>query len=328
MAMPPKDPPQDNPPGKPKDVSTLPGKPKGVTTIPPEGPKNVKTLPLARRKDVDTIPPKGGAGQELYLRLMTEQLTGWDNPRVMLERALRENLFLLLAQKILSLKPGAPDPSCFEILLRLKQEEDSMLPPGGFFDVAESLGMMPKIDRWVVRAALTWCAARQKSKPAAQLPMLCINVSRPALKSTSFLGAVREELNASGVPPRTICFEINERDVIEHRANAEAFIAALKPLGCRFTIDAFGSVRVSFSYLEGLAFDFLKIDGILIDSIHQGTLGLATVKAINIVCREVGIRTIAEFVESKSTLDKMREIGVDYVQGFGISRPEPISKIP
>lgn len=302
--------------------------PKGVQTIPPVKPKDAGTLPPGTAKDVDTIPPKGGAGQELYLRLMTEQLTGWDNPRVMLERALRENLFLLLAQRILPLKPGAPDPACYEILLRLKQEEDNMLPPGGFFDVAESLGMMAKIDRWVLRSVLTWCAGRQKSKPAAQLPLLCVNVSRPALKSHSFLGAVREELNASGVPPRAICFEINERDVIEHHASAEAFIAALKPLGCRFTLDAFGSVKVSFSYLEGLAFDFLKIDGIVIESVLHGVLGPATVKAINIVCREVGIRTIAEFVENKATLDKLREIGVDYVQGFGISRPEPIGKIP
>jgi EAL domain-containing protein (putative c-di-GMP-specific phosphodiesterase class I) len=308
MATPPKEP--------PKDGNTIPpGKAKEAGLLPPEGPK-----------DQDTIPPHG-ARQDLYLRLMTEQLTGWDNPRAMLERALRENQFLLLAQKIVSLKPGAPDPICYEILLRLKQEEDSMLPPGSFLDLAESLGMMPKIDRWVVRSVLAWCAARQKSK-GPQLPMMCVNLSGRALRSTSFLGAVREELAAAGVPPRTLCFEINEHDVMEHRESAQSFIAALKPLGCRFTIDAFGSVKVSFSYLEGLGFDFLKIDGIIIDSILHGKLGPATVKAINIVCREVGIRTIAEFVESKATLDKLREVGVDYVQGFGIARPVPISNLP
>src|SRR5258706_12369350 len=132
---------------------------------------------------------------------MTEQLTGWNAPRGMLERALRENLFLLLAQKILPLKSGNPDPTCYEVLLRLKHEEDNMLPPGGFFDIAESLGMMAKIDRWVVRAVLTWCAARQRETPARPLPMMCVNISTPALKSSSFLGAVREELQASRVPP-------------------------------------------------------------------------------------------------------------------------------
>ena len=145
-----------------------------------------------------TIPPKGGntgpaqgeSGQALYLRLMTEQLTGWNDPRAMLERALKENQFLLLAQKILSLHSGNPDPLCYEVLLRLKQEEDNLLPPGGFLDVAESLGMLAKIDRWVVRAVLAWCAARQKGTPAKPPPMMCVNVSGPALRSSSFLGEI------------------------------------------------------------------------------------------------------------------------------------------
>jgi EAL domain-containing protein (putative c-di-GMP-specific phosphodiesterase class I) len=307
MAIPPKDPPKEG------------------NTIPPARPKDAGT-PHSEKKDVDTIPPKGGTRQELYLRLMTEQLTGWDNPRAMLERALRENQFLLLAQKILPLGKGMPEPVCYEVLLRLQQEEDSMLPPGGFLDLAESLGMMPKIDRWVLRSVLSWCAARLKGKPSAPLPMMCVNISGRALTSNSFLGAARDEFNAAGVPPRAICFEISEHDVIEHPASAQEFIETLKPLGCRFTLDSFGSVKVSFSYLEGLAFDFLKIDGVIIEGIHA-QLGAATVKAINIVCREVGIRTIAEFVESKATLDKLREIGVDYIQGFGVARPEPITKI-
>ncbi len=169
----------------PKDL------PKEGNTIPPAG--NAGSPPHPE-KDVDTIPPKGGTRQDLYLRLMTEQLTGWDNPRVMLERALRENLFLLLAQKIVPLKKGMPEPVCYEVLLRLKQEEDSMLPPGGFLDLAESLGMMPKIDRWVLRSVLTWCAARLKARPGAPLPMMCVNISRPALRSSSFLAAARDLL--------------------------------------------------------------------------------------------------------------------------------------
>jgi EAL domain-containing protein (putative c-di-GMP-specific phosphodiesterase class I) len=286
----------------------------------------------AQPRDIPTIPGRAApqateGGQALYLRLITEQLTGWDNPRVMLERALRENLFLLLVQRILPLKAGAAEPLCYEILLRLKQEEDNLLPPGGFFDIAESLGMMENIDRWVVRHVLMWCAARQRENPSRPLPMMCINVSGAALGSTSFLGAVREELQRSGVPPRVLCFEMNERDILEHHAAAAGFVAALKPLGCRFTADAFGSVKVDFSHLKDILVDFVKIDGVIIESILDGPLGPATVKAINIVCKEVGIRTIAEFVETKRTLDKLREIGVDYIQGFGVSRPVPITKL-
>jgi Amt family ammonium transporter len=279
-------------------------------------------------KDGQSDPARGERGQALYLRLMTEQLTGWNDPRAMLEKALRENLFLLFAQKILPLRSGSPDPVCYEVLLRLKQEEDHLLPPGGFFDVAESLGMMAKIDHWVVRAVLAWCGARQKSSPGSPLPLLCVNVSTAALVSDSFLNAVREELSGAGIPPRTLCFEINERDIVEHNSSARRFVAGLKPLGCRFTLDAFGSIKVSFAHLNGLPVDFVKIDGVIIESVLQGPLGPATVKAINLVCREVGIRTIAEFVESRETLNKLREIGVDYVQGFGISRPEPLGGLP
>ncbi len=283
-----------------------------------------------------TAPPPGkpdaprveDSGQALYLRLMTEQLTGWNDPRSMLERALKENLFLLYAQKVLPLKSGHPEPLCYEVLLRMKQEEDNLLPPGGFFDVAESLGMMEQIDHWVVRTLLAWSAEWARKHPGKAPPMMCVNVSPAALANPGFPNAVRKELQASGVPSRALCFEINEREVVEHPAAARAFVAALKPLGCRFTLDSFGSVKVSFTHLNGLPVDFIKIDGVIIETMLQGPLGPATVRAINMVCKEVGIRTIAEFVETKQTLDKLREIGVDYVQGFGISRPEPIGKLP
>jgi EAL domain-containing protein (putative c-di-GMP-specific phosphodiesterase class I) len=280
------------------------------------------------KPDAPKAEDAGHDGQALYLRLMTEQLTGWNDPRSMLERALKENLFLLYAQKILPLKSGYPEPLCYEVLLRMKQEEDNLLPPGGFFDIAESFGMMEQIDRWVVHALLDWCAERMRKTPAKTLPMMCVNVSGAALANPAFPNTVRKELQASGVPARALCFEINERDVIEHHAAARAFIAALKPLGCRFTLDSFGSVKVSFMHLNGLPVDFVKIDGVIIESMLQGPLGPATVRAINMVCKEVGIRTIAEFVETKKILDKLREIDVDYVQGFGIARPEPISKLP
>lgn len=281
-----------------------------------------------RQQGAPKVEDAGGSGQAPYLRQMTEQLTGWNDPRSMLERALKENLFLLYAQKILPLKAGQPEPLCYEVLLRMKQEEDNLLPPGGFFDVAESLGMMEQIDQWVVRTLLAWCAERKRSTPGKTLPMMCINLSAAALTSPSFPNVVREQLQASGVAPRALCFEIDERDVLEHPTAAQALVAALKPLGCRFTLDSFGSIKLSFLHLNSLPVDFVKIDGVIIESMLQGRFGPATVRATNLICKEVGIRTIAEFVETKQILDKLREIDVDYVQGFGIARPEPISKLP
>ena len=279
------------------------------------------------------VPPSPTAsdrtgGQELYLRLMTEQLTGWHDPRAMLQHALDQNQFLLLAQKIISLKPGTPDPVCYEVLLRLKQEEDNLLPPGGFLDLADSFGMMDKIDQWVVRALLAWGAARVKRDPAAPLPLMCVNVSAAAVASPAFAKTALDRLQRYSLPGRALCFEINEREAIDQHPAVLAFINAMKPAGCRFTVDAFGSAKVSFSHLRGLAVDFIKIDGIIIQGILSDPLASATAKAINIVCHELGVRTIAEFVETKETLTKLREIGVDYVQGFGVARPQPIGNIP
>jgi EAL domain-containing protein (putative c-di-GMP-specific phosphodiesterase class I) len=267
-------------------------------------------------------------GQSLYLRLLTQQLTGWNDPRAMLQHALVHNQFLLLAQKIISLNRGSPDPVCYEVLLRLQQEEENMLPPGGFLDLADSLGMTQQIDAWVVRALLAWGAARIKRGPVPALPLMCVNLSAASISSPLFVNTVREMLKRSDFPPRALCFEINEREIIEQHSSVQGFIQSLKPTGCRFTVDAFGSAKVSFSHLKGLAIDFIKIDGVIIQDIVSDPLAHATAKAINMVCHELGMRTIAEFVETKKTLDKLREIGVDYVQGFGIARPEAIGKIP
>ncbi len=320
--------PEDQSKNPPPDSGAIPPeRPQGVNTLPPGSAPDIHAATPATAQDAGTDAPWLAGGQAQYLHPLTEQLTGWDNPRAMLEHALRENHFLLLAQKILPLKPGSTDPLCYEVLLRLKQEEDSLLPPGGFFDIAESLGLMAKIDRWVVRAVLAWCAARRKASPEKPLPVMCINISAPALKSVSFLGAVREELRRAGVSPSALCFEINERDIIEQATGMQRFNAELKPLGCRFTVEGFGSVRSSFSHLKGLAIDFVKIEGAITERIVHNPLEFARLQIITEACQKLGMRSIATFVETQPILDKLLESGVDYVQGFGIARPEPIGML-
>ena len=277
-------------------------------------------------RDPATMPPSRDGGQALYLRLLNEQMVGWDDPRALLERALAQDQFLLLAQKILSLKPGAADPLCYEVLLRMKKEEDNLLPPGGFFPIAESLGMMPDIDRWVVRNVIAWGAAVAKKNPVARLPLLCVNLSGETFEDRSFVTFVNEQLDTSGLPKRSLCFEVSEIDVIEYQRRARDFIAAIRPR-CRVTLDAFGSVKVSFAHLAGMTVDFIKIDGVITQNILRDPATLAKFRAINAASQKLGFRTIAEFVESKELLDKLREIGVDYAQGFGIARPEPIDRI-
>lgn len=277
---------------------------------------------------VDTETGSDG-GNTLYLNSIADQLMGQDDdPRAKLERALREDHFLLLAQKILPLKSGAPDPSCYEILLRLQEEEDNLLPPGGFIPVAEQYGMMEEIDRWVVRNLISWCLSKQQATPGWRAPLFCINLSETTLSNPEFARFVRHELQRPGFAAHALCFEIGDMEAINNHANVRHFISALKPAGCRFTLDAFGSAKVSFSHLKGLAVDFIKVDGVIIQNILKSPADLAKLKAIATVCRKIGVRTIAEFVESKETLDKLRELGIDYAQGFGIARPEPIAKLP
>ena len=270
---------------------------------------------------------EGEAGEtSLYLRSITDELMGWDDPKAKLEHALKENQFLLFAQKILPLRSGLPDPLCYEVLLRLREEEDHLLPPGGFIPTAERYGMMEEIDCWVVRNLIRWCLDLKRRTPAQPVPLYCVNLSEETIRSTNFARFVRHEVEERNFNARSLCFEIGESDTINQHENVERLINTLKPLGCRFTVDAFGSVKVSFTHLKGLAVNFIKIDGIIIQNILRDPSELAKTRAINTVCAKVGIHTIAEFVESKETLDKLRELGVDYVQGFGVARPGPIDK--
>jgi len=262
-------------------------------------------------------------GEQMYLRSISEELMGED-PRAKLVRALEQDEFLLLAQKILPLKSGLPEPECFEILLRLREEEDNLLPPGGFIPVAEHYGMMEDIDRWVITHLVDWCIQRKEEQPARRIPMFCVNLSEAALRNPDFAKFVAHQVNRRGFTPRALCLEIGEIDVLANHDAACRLVAMLKPLGCRFTLDAFGSARVSFTSLRNLPVDQLKIDGAIIQNILRAPSELAKTRAINTVCAKLGIRTIGEFVESRETLDKLRDIGLDYVQGFGIARPAPL----
>ena len=271
------------------------------------------------------IPREGG--EMIYLRSITNQLMGWDEPRGKLEYALKENQFLLYAQTIRPLKNDAPDARCREVLLRLREEEDNLLPPGSFIPVAEQYGMMEQLDRWVVRNLIAWCAQRKRRDATWSLPLFCVNLSEAAICNSDFVRFINYELRQQDFTARALCFEIGEPEIIARHSDVQRFINVLKPLGCRFSVDAFGSVKASFTHLKGLAVDFIKIDGVIIQNILRDPATLLKMRAIQTVCAKVGFRTIAEFVETDEILAKLRELGVDYAQGFGIARPEPLDKI-
>jgi len=260
-------------------------------------------------------PPSGE--NAVYLRAITEDILGWTDPGTRLREALASDDFLLFAQRIRPLKSGI-EPDCCEILLRLREEEDHMLPPGGFFPVAEALEMLEDIDRWVLARALAW---RAQSLHAASTGFFSVNLSTDSIRNPAFAGFARSRIGAAVFPARHLCFEITEADTLAHPAAARAFMTALKPLGCRFAMDNFGSVKVSFAHLKDLPVDFLKVDGSIVQNILKNPGDLARARAISLTCQRLGVLTVAGNVESPEVLAKLQEIGFDYAQGFGIARP-------
>jgi EAL domain-containing protein (putative c-di-GMP-specific phosphodiesterase class I) len=259
------------------------------------------------------------SGNSMYLSSLTEELSGWGNPRERIRQAIENNGFDLFAQEIVALRPQASPVRMDELLIRMRDEEQNLVPPGTFLPIAERFGMMPDIDRFVVRKALA--ARASAGTGAAGYPVLCINLARATIEDASFAGFVERALQESGMPGASLCFEIADADAIACLTQASRLAHALKPLGCRFSLDGFGRMGVGFDHIKTLPLDFLKIDGSIVLQILRVPEALAKVRAIQRVSKVIGIRTVAEMVESDESREKLRAIEVDYAQGFGIAKP-------
>lgn len=263
------------------------------------------------------------SGNAVYLSSLTEELSGWGNPRERIRQAIQTNGFDLYVQDIVALQAQASPKLMHELLIRMRDEEQNLVPPGTFLPIAERFGMMPDIDRFVVRKAIAARVAAGLSAGADSFPVLCINLARSSIEDQSFPEFVARALQENGVSGATLCFEIADSDAVACLAEASRLAYALKPLGCRFSLDGFGRLGVGFDHIKILPLDFLKIDGSIILQILRVPEALAKVRAIQRVCKVIGIRTIAEMVESDNSLERLRAVEVDYAQGFGIDKPRP-----
>lgn len=239
-----------------------------------------------------------------------------------IHEAFEENRFCLFAQPILALKDGDADGLHAEILIRMRDREGQLVAPGEFIAAAERYGLMPMLDRWVVQTTFRTIAAA--GNPFA---MCAINLSGATFNDEDFADFVREQFRVSGVPPASVCFEITETAAISNLAAADRFIRALKALGCSFALDDFGAGMSSFTYLKNLPVDFIKIDGSFVKQMLDDTTDHAIVDLIARLGKVMGMRTIAEFVENDTMIGVLRRIGVDYAQGYGVSKPKPIEEI-
>ncbi|WP_033838675.1 EAL domain-containing protein [Mesorhizobium loti] len=241
-----------------------------------------------------------------------------------LHAALDQNRFRLHAQEIWPLNDDVADAGAhIEILLRLTDEDGSFVTPQSFIPAAERYGLMPLIDRWVVRNTFRILAARQADPGMAPIGTCAINLSGATFGDETFLGFLCEQFLVHRISPAMICLEITETSAIANLTNAIRFIDDLRSLGCRFALDDFGSGMSSFAYLKHLPVDYLKIDGSFVKDMVEDRIDRAMVEMIHHIGKVMGKRTIAEFVESDGIIAALKTIGVDYAQGYGIARPKP-----
>jgi diguanylate cyclase (GGDEF)-like protein/PAS domain S-box-containing protein len=237
-----------------------------------------------------------------------------------ISNALEENRFELFRQTIQPLQAGADPGAHYELLLRMRDENGSLVAPDLFITAAERYGLTPSIDRWVISQAFRWLVSEADERQ--RLALCSINLSGQSLADEKFLPFVIQQLQKSGLDGPRICFEITETAAIASYSQANRFIHALKELGCKFALDDFGTGLSSFGYLKHFPVDFLKIDGSFVKEILHDPIDREMVRSINEIGHLTGKQTIAEFAENAEIITMLRGIGVDYAQGYGVDKPK------
>jgi len=240
-----------------------------------------------------------------------------------ISKALEENRFQLYQQPIVGVT--SKGRSHLEILLRMIDEDGNVIPPGAFMPAAERYGLMPDIDRWVIHEVFKFMGRDDPTDPIKNTDrVFAINLSGDSINDSGLLDYVLEQKKRQNISLTNVCFEITETVAISNLSKATIFINELKKHGCQFALDDFGSGLSSFAYLKNLPVDYLKIDGSFVRDISRDQIDRTMVESIQHVGKVMSLVTIAEHVEDEVTLNILEEIGVDYVQGYHLGRPEAI----
>ena len=244
-----------------------------------------------------------------------------------LQGALRDNKFELYFQPIVHARAGGVSGPALEVFVRLAGENGQpAAPPAEFIRAAERYRLMPHVDRWVVQAVLAALGRGGLKLPPGR--SVAINIAGQTLGDAEFLEFVVECFDHTGASPADICFEVTENSVVANLDHAQRFIGVLHGMGCEFALDDFGSGLSSFSTLKTLPMDYLKIDGSFIKNLAADTVNQAMVAAMIELSRSLNFRVVAEQVEDQLSLDTVTGMGIDFVQGFVVGRPQPLSMIP
>jgi diguanylate cyclase (GGDEF)-like protein len=240
-----------------------------------------------------------------------------------IQQALDKDYFELWCQPIERLSNGDQHSWC-EILIRMRMPDNTVHLPGSFLPAAERYGLAIKIDRWVVKSVVTMLAKNNESIP---YQYSAINLSGHTISDEDFLYFTLDLFRNNDVDPSVLCFEITETAAISNLPAAKRLISGLKAVGCKFSLDDFGTGVSSFAYLRSLDVDYLKIDGVFISNLDKDPINQEIVRSIHEVGKLLGKQTIAEFVDSDNTMEILRHIGVNYGQGYHIRKPFPISSM-
>jgi diguanylate cyclase (GGDEF)-like protein/PAS domain S-box-containing protein len=244
-----------------------------------------------------------------------------------LQGALRDNKFELYYQPIVHARPGGMRGPALEVFVRLESENGTPgVSPAEFIRAAERYRLMPHVDRWVVQAVFAALGRGGLRLPESRT--VAINIAGQTLADVNFLEFVVECLDHTGANPADICFEVTESAVVANLDHAQRFIAVLHGMGCEFALDDFGSGLSSFSTLKTLPMDYLKIDGSFIKNLAADSVNQAVVLAMIELSRSLNFRIVAEQVEDQPSLDAVTNMGIDFVQGFVVGRPQRLSTAP
>src|SRR5574341_1631286 len=252
-----------------------------------------------------------------FLESMDRQLAGWSDPAARLHEALEKDEFTLFCQPILAFSGKERYPMA-EVLVRLREEERALLPPGEFLPVFEHYGMMPQLDRWVLRNVVKHLAG------GSRIRRFTINVSGQTLQDPQFAGFAAAQLRGAGIAPTAVLFEIDESDVLARPEAAARFSAAVKAYGGGLLIDGFCRRSVSFAPLKDLRLDYLKVDGSVLRKLLVHEQAQTKLKAVVRVAEALRAGVVAECVEEQDVLVRLKALDVGFAQGFGVVQPQPM----
>jgi diguanylate cyclase (GGDEF)-like protein len=234
--------------------------------------------------------------------------------------ALENDRFVLYGQEIISV--FGVTPGYHEVLIRMIGDDGKIIPPMAFLTAAERYNLISDIDLWVIRNTLDFFSQLDES-----YHKISINLSGQTLGNSRAMSRIIQYIDESKVSPERICFEITETAMISNLNSAKRFVSTLRGFGCKMALDDFGSGLSSFSYLKNLPVNYLKIDGDFVRNMDSDEINAAMVESIIQVGHKMGLEIIAEYVENDAILEKLKTMGANYAQGYGIAKPKPLEDI-